>query len=115
MPTILILMSDTGGGHRASAQALQAGFAERYGKRFQVEIVDLWKSHTPWPVNRIPNSYSPLVSRGLAFWKFIWFVSEKPTLTAPVLSAAERVVRRSVRRMFRRYRPDLVISVHPLL
>ncbi|MCB0113884.1 MAG: glycosyltransferase [Caldilineaceae bacterium] len=115
MPTILILMSDTGGGHRASAQALQAGFTQRYGDRFRVEIVDLWKSYTPWPMNRLPNSYSPLVNRGIAFWKFIWFVSEKPTLTEPVLATAERVVRRTVRRMFHQYRPDLVISVHPLL
>ena len=33
---ILILMSDTGGGHRASAQAIKAGFEQTYGKKFQV-------------------------------------------------------------------------------
>ena len=33
---VLILMSDTGGGHRASAEAIKAGFRERYGDEFDV-------------------------------------------------------------------------------
>ncbi len=115
MSTILILMSDTGGGHRASAQALQAGFAERYGDRFQIEIVDLWKSYTPWPINVLPNTYSPLVSHGLHLWKLMWLISGQRYLTSPLLRAVEVLVRRSARTMFEKYQPDLVISVHPLM
>lgn len=33
---VMVLMSDTGGGHRASAEALQAGFEQLYGDDFQV-------------------------------------------------------------------------------
>lgn len=33
---VLILMSDTGGGHRASAEAIKAGFEEAYGDKYQV-------------------------------------------------------------------------------
>lgn len=29
-------MSDTGGGHRASAEALKAGFEEKFGGQYQV-------------------------------------------------------------------------------
>ena len=65
MLRILIVMSDTGGGHRASAQALQAAFATRFPGRFQVEIVDLWTDYTPWPINRIPRLYGPIVARVL--------------------------------------------------
>ncbi len=32
----MVLMSDTGGGHRASAEALQAGFEQLYGDDYQV-------------------------------------------------------------------------------
>ncbi len=32
----MVLMSDTGGGHRASAEALQAGFEQLYGDEYQV-------------------------------------------------------------------------------
>lgn len=115
MATILILMSDTGGGHRASAQALQAGFVERYGERFQVEIVELWRDYTPWPINQIPKSYSPIVNRGLWFWKVIWAVSQHPWLVNLVLKSAGLFVHRTLRQAFLDYKPDLVITVHPLM
>jgi len=115
MPKILILMSDTGGGHRASAQALQAGFAQRFGERFQVEIADLWMKHTPFPLNQIPKSYSFLATRTPWAWKFIWHTGEHPRAAHLVQEVATRYARKSVEQLFREQRPDLVISVHPLL
>jgi 1,2-diacylglycerol 3-beta-galactosyltransferase len=35
---VLILMSDTGGGHRASAEAIKAAFNEEFGDDYQVSI-----------------------------------------------------------------------------
>lgn len=34
--TILIMMSNTGGGHKASAEALQQAFQEKYGDKYKV-------------------------------------------------------------------------------
>ena len=34
----MVLMSDTGGGHRASAEALQAGFEQLYGDKYKARI-----------------------------------------------------------------------------
>ena len=45
MKKVLILMSDTGGGHRASAEAVRDAFHERYGGWFQVDMVDLMIPH----------------------------------------------------------------------
>jgi len=36
---VLILMSDTGGGHRASAEAIRAAFYEEYGDDYQVFLI----------------------------------------------------------------------------
>lgn len=33
---VMLLMSDTGGGHRASAQAIMAGFQKLYGDKYEV-------------------------------------------------------------------------------
>ena len=33
---ILIMMSNTGGGHRASAEAIKAAFQEKYGDSYEV-------------------------------------------------------------------------------
>lgn len=34
--TILIMMSNTGGGHKASAEALQQAFREEHGDKYKV-------------------------------------------------------------------------------
>lgn len=34
---ILILMSNTGGGHKASADAIKGGFAQLYGEKYEVK------------------------------------------------------------------------------
>ena len=112
---ILILMSATGGGHRASAQALQAAFAARYPGRFQVEIVDLWTDYTPWPINRIPRTYSPIVARALWFWKLLWAVFENERALSAVLRLAYLLCRNELRKVLQDYRPHLIISVHPLM
>ena len=112
---ILILMSATGGGHRASAQALQAAFAARYPGRFQVEIVDLWTDYTPWPINRIPRTYSPIVARALWFWKLLWLVFENERALSAVLRLAYLLCRNELRKVLQDYRPHLIISVHPLM
>lgn len=38
---VLILMSDTGGGHRASAEAIKAAFNEEFGNDYQVSFAGL--------------------------------------------------------------------------
>ena len=86
---VMILMSDTGGGHRASAEALKAAFHIEFGARaaratprrsrlhspvltpplsllcraagdaFDVSVVDLWSHHSPYPTNKLPKSCAP--------------------------------------------------------
>jgi len=115
MPRVLILMSDTGGGHRASAQAIAAAFAERYGDRFHVSMVDLWSDYTPWPIHEIPKTYRWLVTDALWLWKLAWAISERRGPTETVFDLVGRRVAASVCRAFEEHRPDLVISVHPLM
>ena len=112
---ILILMSDTGGGHRASAQALRAAFAARYPGRFEVEIVDLWTDYTPWPINRMPGMYSPIVASALWFWKLLWAVFDNERAFSVALSLVYLISRNKLRKVLQTHRPQLVISVHPFM
>ena len=115
MRRILILMSDTGGGHRASAQALQAAFAVRFPGRFQVEIVDPWTDYTPWPINQLPRLYNPIVARALWLWKLLWVVSKNERAFSVALRLAYLLCRNSLQKVLQAQRPHLIISVHPLL
>lgn len=115
MARILILMSNTGGGHRASAQALKAAFHARYGDAFTVDIVDLWTEHTPWPLNRLPKSYKFLANDTPRLYKLVFEMGEKPEVIAPIMDAVARFAERDIRRAILHYEPDLLISVHPLM
>lgn len=48
---MLILMSDTGGGHRASAQALETALEELFPDRIEVVTVDMLAEHAHWPLS----------------------------------------------------------------
>ncbi|MBK8046415.1 MAG: hypothetical protein IPK16_04345 [Anaerolineales bacterium] len=112
---ILCLMSDTGGGHRASAQALKAGFAELYGDRFQVDIIDLITDYLPWPLNQIPKMY-PFLSNDVPWMYSALYSSQSSGSWGNWLAInGSRMAKNSVRKAFLQHQPDLIISVHPLL
>lgn len=54
---MLILMSDTGGGHRASAQALEAALEELFPGRIAVTMVDIFTEHSRWPYSASVPAY----------------------------------------------------------
>ncbi|KAL6770016.1 MGD1 [Auxenochlorella protothecoides x Auxenochlorella symbiontica] len=111
---ILILMSDTGGGHRASAQALKAGFEELYGDAYKIDVLDIWTDYTPWPCNRLPKTYSFLVKYPF-LWRLGFLTSQPRFVHVPVTTATAAFVGPQVSRAFDETRPDLVVSVHPLM
>merc|ERR1712194_964051 len=56
--TVQILMSDTGGGHRASANALVDALDYLYPGKFECDIVDIYMKYGPfWPYNDMVRMY----------------------------------------------------------
>ncbi|KAG6649750.1 monogalactosyldiacylglycerol synthase, chloroplastic-like isoform X2 [Carya illinoinensis] len=111
---VLILMSDTGGGHRASAEAIKAAFHEEFGDEYQVFITDLWTDHTPWPFNQLPRSYNFLVKHG-TLWKMTYYASAPRVVHQSNFAATSTFIAREVAKGLMKYQPDIIISVHPLM
>ncbi|KAI4316420.1 hypothetical protein L6164_024400 [Bauhinia variegata] len=111
---VLILMSDTGGGHRASAEAIKAAFYQEYGDDYQVFITDLWSDHTPWPFNQLPRSYSFLVKHG-PLWKMAYYGTAPRVVHQSNFAATSAFIAREVAKGLMKYQPDIIISVHPLM
>lgn len=112
---ILILMSDTGGGHRASAEAIAEAITHLYANELNVRIVDAWKDHSPWPLSEIGDTYPWLVGDGLWLWNAIWRTDDKTWPTQVLSRIATPLVRHSMVKMFRTEAPDLVVTVHPIM
>ncbi|KAL5071538.1 hypothetical protein RYX36_022425 [Vicia faba] len=111
---VLILMSDTGGGHRASAEAIKAAFYQEYGDEYQVFVTDLWSEHTPWPFNQLPKSYSFLVKHG-PLWKMTYYGTAPRLVHQSNFAATSAFIAREVAKGLMKYQPDIIISVHPLM
>ncbi|KAH9304632.1 hypothetical protein KI387_009036, partial [Taxus chinensis] len=112
--TVLILMSDTGGGHRASAEAIKAAFMIEYGDEYKVHVTDLFKEHTPWPFNQMPRSYNFLVKHE-TLWKVAFHGTVPRCVHCPQLAAAAAFIASKVEKGLRKYQPDIIVSVHPLM
>jgi 1,2-diacylglycerol 3-beta-galactosyltransferase len=112
---ILFLMSDTGGGHRAAAQALKEAIQYLYPHQYKIIIEDIWKEHLPWPFKVMPDTYGWMTGPGLPLWKAIWQVSASPRRQHYIFAAVGPVVKDRVVRYLTAVQPDLVVSVHPLM
>jgi 1,2-diacylglycerol 3-beta-galactosyltransferase len=112
---ILIVMSDTGGGHRSAAEAIAEAAQQLYGEACRVEIADPWADHTPFPVNRLGQLYGPLVNRGIIFWKLIFRLTSNRRVMSLLVNMFWPVVRKSLKDFLRKSNPDVIVSVHPIL
>jgi 1,2-diacylglycerol 3-beta-galactosyltransferase len=112
---VLILMSDTGGGHRAAAEAIQEAFTHLYGDAVSVAVVDAWRNHVAWPVSRFGNSYGWLVNDALWLWKRIWLLENRPRAVKTSIKSFYPLVAPGLLKLFKAQKPDVIVSVHPLI
>ena len=107
---VLMLISDTGGGHRASALALQAAM-QRKQNDVDVKIVDIWTEHAAWPHSKYAAGY-PFLCKYPFMWKALFYGSQ----LFEIPWAADCRLRCGARfkQCIEDYHPDLVVSLHPL-
>ncbi len=112
---ILFLMSDTGGGHRAAAQAIAEALHLLFPGQYDTVIEDVWKHHTPWPISKLPGAYPWLAGPGRPLWKRIWSETARFQAHRLIFWLLQPLIKRTVIRYFSTIQPDLVVSVHPLM
>lgn len=110
---VLILMSDTGGGHRASAKALDQALNDLFPGRTDVNIMDIWSEHAKWPFNTFVTSYRFLAKHPI-LWRVTYIYGFFPPtkLFTEVLSYV--TCYDSFKKAIETADPDVVVSVHPL-
>lgn len=112
---ILFLISDTGGGHRASAQALSSAFQTLYGSAFDVQctVLDFYTEVIGRPFRRMPEQYQ-FLQKHPALWKFAWAYGKFP-VTRRITEEFSNVIGNSAfRSLLDELSPHIIVSVHPL-
>lgn len=110
---VLLLISDTGGGHRASADALAAAFAALYPGRVETRVVDFWTEIAGRPFDKFPEGYS-FLAKNPPLWRAAWNYGKFPLTRRITEEVANAVANRNFAAALRAYRPHLIVSVHPL-
>lgn len=110
---LLILMSDTGGGHRASAQALDQAIQEQFPGKIDVEILDIWTRHARWPYNKFVPVYRYLAKHPMLWRGFFAYGTFPLTRRLTEISSC-RSSYAAFKEAIERANPDFVVSVHPL-
>lgn len=110
---ILILFSDTGGGHRSAAEAITEALQLEYGDKVSTEMVDIFLEVAPPPLNQVPGWYPKLV-RSPRAWEIGYRLSDGDRRASLISSSAWPYVRRSVQKLVAQHACDLIVSVHPL-
>lgn len=111
---VLFLISDTGGGHRASANALAEALHCIHGDAVQCQVVDVFAEYGAWPLSAIPRMYLPLVNRFGWLWRLLWWIGRRPPIWRAVTATVEAWQGDRMERCYIHHPADLVVSVHPL-
>ncbi|XP_008793953.2 probable monogalactosyldiacylglycerol synthase 3, chloroplastic [Phoenix dactylifera] len=111
---VLILMSDTGGGHRASAEAIRDAFRIEFGDEYRVFVKDLFKEHAGWPLTNMERSYKFMVKH-VQLWKVAFHSTSPRWVHCLYLASLAAFYAKKVEAGLKKYKPDIIISVHPLM
>jgi len=110
---ILFLSSDTGGGHRASAESLAKQFEILFpGSTY--ELLDIVEKDGVPPYSNLVSAYKHL-SAHPSQWKLVYLVSNSRAFEMLADAHLKLMCERAVRRRIKSYNPDVVVSVHPLM
>lgn len=112
--SILILYSDTGGGHRAAAQALERSL-QNLEPATQVNLVDPLIGEGKGLVKALARLYSPIIRHSRQAWGVIYHTTNSSISLRTLLAILGGQVEIRVETAILKFHPDLVVSVHPLL
>ena len=110
---ILILISDTGGGHRASAQAIDQAINNAHRGKVDISVLDIWTDYANYPFNKFVPTYRFLAKYPILWRGFYAYGAFPPTKLFTEIwskfssynSFKDAIIERD---------PDLVVSMHPL-
>lgn len=112
---VLFLMSDTGGGHRAAAEAIREALHRRYGAdRIAAELVDVFREMR-FPANYMPEFYPWIVNKSKTSWGLSYKLSNTHR-RATLLSRGMYIANATrLKRMAQRHQADVVVVVHSVI
>jgi 1,2-diacylglycerol 3-beta-galactosyltransferase len=112
-PHILVLFSDTGGGHRSAAEAVVEALQAEHGGSFHHDMVDAFLAYAPYPLNKMPTWWPEMV-RWPRAWEFVFRASDGYGRSRAITGTLWPWVQNAARQLVREHPTDLILNFHPV-
>lgn len=110
----LFIFSDTGGGHRASANAVKDAMTRLYGSAVEIDMVDIFVEMDRWPFDRFPHWYPIFVGMNGIPWAVSFHLSNRVHLMKTMSRIVWPYARHAMCEVLRQHPADAIISFHPI-
>lgn len=112
---ILFIMSDTGGGHRAAAEALRDALYIKYGEEnIDAELLDMFKAGR-FPANYMPEFYPWIINHGKTQYGISYNLSNTRRRADVLARTIYYTNARRFKKMAQNNPADVVVCVHSVL
>ena len=111
---VLVLFSDTGGGHRAASVAIIAAMAN-VAPEAEVVMRDGLVEGGPFPLNRSPGIYAWAMKWCRWMWAFVFHLWNGPWRAKVMCDLGYPATAKKLRTLIADAEADVVVSTHPLL
>ena len=110
----VFLFSDTGGGHRTSAQAVKGEMERLYGAAATVELLDVFVALDQWPFDRFPEWYPSCVGLSGIPWGVGFHLSDGAKLVKTMSRIVWPYTRSALCSLLHQHPADTIVSFHPV-
>lgn len=111
---ILLLMADTGGGHRSSAEAVLESLRRRASDQYTVEMVDVLSGYAPFPFNKLDAMYPHMTRFSKVTWEPAYRFTNTPDRARFLIRTAWPIAQEAAHKVLTGHPADLIVSFHPL-
>jgi len=111
---IVLIYADTGGGHRATAQAVAAGLQRIGGAGVRTELVNA-TPYMPYPYNVAERAYPAAIAHARTGYAAFWHLTNNKSYAAFTRASMQISGRRAILRFFAEHPADVYVSCHPLV
>jgi 1,2-diacylglycerol 3-beta-galactosyltransferase len=136
--TILFLIADTGAGHRSAANAIRNAIIFLAQKKreewliqkqaseeqqqsvsaqvtYRIEIVDVFEEYSRFPLREAVKLYGPAIRYRPKLYGRIYQFSNQAQRFSAMKTVSTPLIHNGLLRLIKSVKPDVIVSVHPLL
>ncbi len=111
---LLFFFSDTGGGHRAAADAVRDALQRRESDQPDIVLIDFFKA-LPWPFLHFPILWPTMIGLGGIPWGLFYRLTDHRSVAGFLARLVWPYIAPALRALLARHTADVIVSFHPVI